>query len=285
MAETAQAVQTGQQGAPAVSQAQATGGTATPSAPPEWTSGFNDEMKGFVQNKGWKSAQEVADSYRNLEKLHGVPQDRLLKLPESMESPDAQAIWEKLGKPKDAKGYSLKVPEKGGDPKLAEWAADVFHKSNLTTDQANKVMNAWNERMGAAQAQAVENERAAATLAATDLRTEWGAAYDKNLNLANEAGKVLGWDATKLNALKAAIGPKEALKILVDIGNSVSESKFVGGRPAGDGTVTPDQAKSELAELYKDASFVKKYTSGDYDAVQRMTKLQKMANPGDHRLT
>jgi hypothetical protein len=274
------------QGAANTSQVQATAGTAGQSAAPvEWTSGFSDDMKGFVQNKGWKNAQEVADSYRNLEKSFGVPADRLLKLPESLESPDAAPVWEKLGKPKEAKGYNLQVPEKGGDPKLAEWASEIFHKGNLTASQAQHVMKEWNARQEAMAAQTVENQKAAATLAVADLKTEWGAAYDKNMNLVDQAGRVLGWGADKLAAIRNALGPKEAMKMMLDIANSTSEGKFITGQPAGDGTITPDQARSELNDLKRDQAFVAKYLSGDFDAKKRMEHLQKMANPGDMRLS
>lgn len=253
-------------------------------APTEWTAGFSDETRGYVQKKGFKDAGALADSYISLEKLHSAGPDRLLRLPESMESEEAKAMWERLGKPKEAKDYALKTPDKG-DPKFTEWAQDVFHKGNLTAKQASDIQAAWNERMAQVQTQTIENQKAAATLAATDLKTEWGAAFDKNKALADQAGKVLGWSDQKLGALAAAVGPKDALKMLLDIGNSISESKFVGGRPAPDGTVTPEQAQAELKQLYQDQAWVTRYNNGDFDAKKRMTDLQKMATPGDLHLT
>ncbi len=261
-----------------------TAGTASGTAS-DWTGGFSDEMKGFVQNKGWKNAQEVADSYRNLEKLQGVPQDRILKLPESMESDEAQAIWTRLGKPKEAKEYNLQVPEKGGDPKLAEWASDVFHKSNLTAKQAADVMKAWNERQAATQTQTLENQKISLNQATERLKTEWGAAYEKNMNLAKSGMAALELDAATIDTLANIQGADKLFKTLSKIGQGVGEASFVSGRPAGDGTVTPDQARSQLNDLYRDAAWVKRYTSGDFDAKRQMEHLMKMANPGEMRLT
>lgn len=261
----------------------ATGGTVA--SPAEWTAGFSDDMRGYVQNKGWKNAQEVADSYRNFEKNYaGVGQERLLKLPESWESPEAQAVWEKLGKPKDAKGYGLKVPEKG-DPKLAEWAGDVFHKSNLTSDQAQKVMAAWNERQNAVQTQTAENQKIALTQATEKLKTEWGAAYEKQMNLAKSGMMALELDAATVDLMANTMGAEKVFKQLAKIGAGIGEASFVAGRPAGDGTVTPEQARNELEELKRDQAWVQKYLAGDFDAKKRMEHLQKMAVPGDMRLT
>lgn len=262
------------------------GASATP--PPtqtEWTSGFSDEIKGYIQKKGFKDAGTLAESYVNLEKLHSAGPDKLLKLPESWESPEAQALWERLGKPKDAKGYELKVPEKGGDPKLAEWAADVFHKGNLTASQAQAVMTAWNARQEAVTAQTAENQKMAAAAADTALKQEWGAAFDKNKNLVDAAARVGGMSNEDVAALSTAIGPKKAAELLLKVGNSLTEAAFVAGRPAADGTVTPDQARSQLEDLKRDQGFVQRYLAGDFDAKRKMEHLQKMANPGDMRLT
>lgn len=266
--------------------AQATATVGTGAAPAaEWTSGFSDDMKGYVQNKGWKNAQEIADSYRNFEKNYaGVGQERLLKLPESWESPEAQAVWEKLGKPKDAKGYALKVPEKG-DPKLAEWASDVFLKSNLTADQAQKVMSAWNDRQTAVQTQTVENQKIALSQATEKLKTEWGAAYDKNMNLAKSGMMALELDSATVDLMANTMGAEKVFKQLSKIGAGIGESSFVAGRPAGDGTVTPEQARNEIEELKRDHVWVQKYLGGDFDAKKRMEHLMKMATPGDIRLT
>ncbi len=252
--------------------------------PQEWTSGFSDETRGYVQKKGFKDASALADSYINLEKLHGAGPDRLLRLPESMESAEAQAVWEKLGKPKTAKDYQLQVPEKG-DPKLAEWAQDVFHKANLTSAQAQATMKAWNERQAAALAQTIENQKIALQQNTEKLKTEWGAAYEKNMNLAKSGAMALELDATMIDSLGNAMGTEKLFKQLSKIGAGVGEATFVSGQPGPQGAITPEQARSELQDLFRDKAWVSKYTAGDFDAKKKMEHLQKMANPGDMRLT
>ncbi len=274
----------GQAGNGAAGQATSTG-AGTPPATPDWTSGLNDDMKGYVANKQWKGANDVVDSYRNFEKAMGVPKERLLHLPESMESAEAQAVWERLGKPKDAKGYNLKVPEKGGDPKLAEWAADVFHKGNLTASQGQAVMNAWNERQAAVATQTAENQKIALTQAMDSLKTEWGAAYENKMNLAKSGMLALKLDPATVDVLASLQGADKLFKTLSEIGAGVGESTFITGKPGAGGAVTPEQARAELADLKRDQGFVQKYLAGDFDAKKKMEHLQKMAAPGDMRLT
>src|SRR5690606_18358521 len=97
----------------AAAPAAATTTTTTPAAPAattttqttatDWTSGFSDDLKGFVQNKGFKDPASVLDSYRNLEKLMGTPKERLLRLPENMDDANAMGeIYTRLGRPQTA---------------------------------------------------------------------------------------------------------------------------------------------------------------------------------------
>jgi hypothetical protein len=56
------------QGSPSQPQA----GLKGPEAPPPWLDGVQDtELREFIQNKGWNDPAEMAQGYRNLEKLVG----------------------------------------------------------------------------------------------------------------------------------------------------------------------------------------------------------------------
>jgi hypothetical protein len=80
-----------------------------------WLDALDADGKNYVSKKGFKEPKDVLQSYINLEKLHGVPQDRLLKLPETLEGDDAAPLWEKLGKPKEASEYTFELHESVGD--------------------------------------------------------------------------------------------------------------------------------------------------------------------------
>lgn len=256
-------------------------------APPasDWTSGFSDNLKGMVQNKGFKGPVDLAESYYNFEKLQGVPQDRLLKLPENMNTPEGRAIMERLGTPKDAKGYSLEklMPKEGADPKLAEWAGEVFNKGNLTTAQAEVVMQAWNERQAATVTAHQENLKASIAQADAALKKEWGMAYEQNINLAKSGMAALELDAKTVDALEALQGREKLFKTLQKIGAGVGEASFVTGRPAGDGTLAPEQARNKIAELSSDQNFVQRLMKGDVAAKTEWNRAHEMASGGQMR--
>ena len=116
MAEAATTISTStDQGASSPAAAASTSGQAQ--TPTDWTTGLSDDLKGFVQNKGFKAPTDILESYRGLEKAMGAKAEHLIKLPENMDSPEGRAIWERLGAPKDAKDYKIGLAKEVGDRK------------------------------------------------------------------------------------------------------------------------------------------------------------------------
>jgi hypothetical protein len=249
----------------------------------DWTATLTDDAKGYAQAKGFQSPAALLESYRQLEKVFSVPQDRLLKLPENMDSPEGRAIRERLGAPKDPKDYGLDklVPEKGGDPQLAEWASQVFHEIGVPVRDAEKIISKWNERAQASHTAAEENYNTMITQGESQLKKDWGAAYDQNVQLAKQGVKALELKAEELDGLERMIGRERLFKKLRDIGAGVGESSFVSGRPAAEGVLAPEQARHKLGELQKDPVWTKRFLSGEGAAKEEMLILQKMAFPGE----
>lgn len=253
--------------------------TPTPT-PSDWTTGFNDDQKAYVQNKGFKNPGEILESYKNYEKLQGVPQDRLLRLPENMDSPEGRAVWERLGLPKEAKDYGLKAPEQGGDPKLAEWAQGIFHEIGIPRGMAEKLLGKWNERMTGESKTLEQNRTAFLTDAQNNLKTAWGNNFDQNKTIADQAAIRLGMGEKEVAALGQALGPDKAMQLLHKFGTATGEHTFVDGRPPGSGNMDPGQAKSAIDTMIGDATFRKRLSEGDADARRQWDNAHKMAFPG-----
>lgn len=272
-----------------MAEATATTTTATATPPPAtgaeagaWMMGFNEEQKAFVQNKGYKGPGDVVDSYRNAEKLIGMPAERVLKLPEKMDSPEMRAIWERLGAPKEAKEYGIEVPKEGGDAKLMETFIGTFHENGVTKTAAQKIVSKWNEFQAARatemKAQAdlnFKNQDAA-------LKKEWGAAYEQNMNLAKQAAGVVGLNAQQVDALASQIGHDGVGKLLHKISLSTRESGFVAGANPGTGLMTPEQAKTAIKGLMTDLDFQRRFAAGETEAKAKWQSLHVMAHPGEY---
>lgn len=256
----------------------------TPPTPVDWTSSLSPDLKGFIQERGFKDPAEVAEQYRNLEKLRGVPADKLLRTPDSYQDAKEQetalnAIYDRLGRPKTAKEYAIEVPKENGDPKQAEWIADLFHKAGLTKAQAEAISKGWNERQGVLTKEFAETQSLTAKQSAEKLRTEWGQAYDQNLNVAKAGQKALGWDDAKVDLMGKTLGVSETIKMLHDTGRKVGESQFILGDKQSPTLNTPDGAQAKIKQLMNDKSFTTKLMDGDASAKQQWQMLhEQLAN-------
>lgn len=244
-----------------------------------WYAGIPDEgLRGYVQTKGFKDPGAVAEAYRNLEKLQGVPQERLLKLPEKSDDPAWGDVYGRLGRPEKADGYELKFE---GDDAFAKRFGEVFHKAGLSKGQAGVLNEAWNGYVAELiqQDEQARKEKDAAEL--TTLRGEWGAKYDENVELGRRAGREFGLSEEQFNAISSAMGSGATLKLFQSIGSRLGEAKgFDGGQGGGGGSfgMTAEAAKARINALMADKDWGAKYLNGGAAEREEMTRLQKIAS-------
>lgn len=266
--------------------------SGTPNAAPaaassgKWTEALDPDLREYVTNKGFQDPKAVLESYRNLEKLRGVPQDRLLKLPEAQDAPEWNDVYSKLGKPATAEGYNL-VPKDAKDPSavaFTNWAKDTFLKNNLSAQQGQELVKEFE-----AYNQTQEMEANAAHTAAVQeqnmkLRKEWGAAYQQNINRAQAAYRQLGIPDAAVDSLEKSIGFDGVMKLFSELGNKVGEHTYIDGDgPSnfGNTLLTPEQANAKIKALKQDQSWTSEYLKGSVKHKSEMERLLKMANPTD----
>jgi hypothetical protein len=270
--------------APAAPAAPASAGAQLTSVPAgqAWAASFkNEALKTYVQEKKFTDVEQLAERYQNLEKLRGVPDDRLLKLPEKMEGVEARAIWERLGAPKEAKGYEIPRIE-NGDNSFADWAETVFHKAGVPKSQALEIVNAYSEFGSNFQKAQSEGRIKAMQQGDEALKKEWGAAYEQNVGVAKQGVRILGLDAKTLDLMEAGLGREALYKNLQKIGLGMAESTFVDGTPAPSAkSETAQEAADKIKQLQSDRKFGKKLSRGDVEASNEWNRLHKIAFPGD----
>lgn len=257
--------------------------------PGSWMTGFSDELKGYTTTKGFKDPAAVLDSYRNLEKLIGAPQERVMKLPEKFYddvgalTPEGRQIYERLGAPKDAKEYGLEkfVPKEGGDPKLMEHFANIFKEAGIPKSAAEKIAASWNDLQAQTLAQQTDAARQKFKDETNALAKDWGAALDQNTNIAMEGKRRLGHDDKTVDALAAVLGHAQTMKLYHQLGSAVGESTFIGGKQTQTSKILdPNSAKAEIAALKADPGFRAKFVQGDAESVAKLQKLNQQAYPG-----
>lgn len=245
-----------------------------------WYSGFADEnLRGYIETKGFKDASALAESYRNLEKLRGVPENELARIPKEGDADGWNAFYARLGRPDNADGYSLPVPE-GDDGAFAKQAAEWMHAAGLTPAQA-QMLAAKNNEFMAAQVKAHQDQQAIESdRQMSELKTEWGQAYEQNSEIARRAAKQFGLTEDMLSGIEDAIGTKQLMVLFNNIGQGLGEHK-AQGIGSGDSSfkLSPAAAQERIKQLQGDPEWSKKYLSGGANEAAEMQRLQQMAWP------
>lgn len=243
----------------------------------DWTTGLDDGMKGYVQNKGFKDVPSIVHSYQNLEKLIGVPKERLIKMPEKSDAPEWGEIYDRMGRPKTAADYKLEVAD-NSDEGFVNWAKENFHKNGLTQKQAETLIKGYNELAKTRETEYTSQVAKQHENELKSLKSEWGAAWDQNSSIVDQAAQQFGIDEKTLIALRDAMGSAGAMKLLHNIGSKIGEASFVGSNsPQGfNNILSPQQANAKIQDYMKDPEFTRRYLSGDVEARETMTKLHKM---------
>lgn len=260
-----------------------------------WLPGADTDTVAYVGSKGWDKsanpAEAIFNSYRNLEKLWGADKaGNTVMLPgDTADQKTKDTFFNRLGRPETADKYSLKPDQVTGMPKeTAESLLKLAHEQGLT-DKQLAAIGKWNNDTAKTFGERLESD-ATVQLGQqqTKLKGEWGAAYDQNIQMAKEAATKLGWTAEQVNAMQLGLGFDGVMKLAHQLGVQVGEGKFVqtdGGRNSGQpGVLTPEQAKKSLADLTKDAVFMKEWTDkmnpNHAAAVAKKAQLTKWAHPG-----
>lgn len=255
----------------------------------DWSKqGLDNDSMALVNDRQWKGIPDVLSSYRNLEKLSGVPPDRIIKLPGANDPVESWgAVYDRLGRPKSAADYKIPLPE-GDSGEFAKVIAPIFHAAGLSQGQVQQIAEKHNAFIAEQTKQATEAAKTAHAAEMTQLQTEWGADYQKNNDVVDRAAESFGMTKDHILALKQAMGPSAAMKFLYNIGSKIAvEGSFVAGDKGGGSGFDAMNSQMAIAKIEAnrtDRTFVEKFNSKDPvvrgQARAEMERLHQIAYPG-----
>lgn len=269
--------------------------TATTTDKP-WYDGVDADTIGYLQNKKWDAndgPRKVLEGYRNLEKLHGVPAEQILKLPTD-DNPEAwSSVYSRLGRPETPDKYgmdNIKVPEGVSlDTDRIAFFDSIMHKHGLSTAQRNNLVNSFIDyEQGISAERAKETEQIQAEQLGI-LKKEWGSKYDQRVALANQAFRSFlpdGVDKDQLSSfLENGLGSAIAVKLFANIADRMGEDKF---NDDGDRTekfgYTVEQATNDRNvlknEITGDSVRLSNYNKGIGPDIEKMRRLNKIIAAG-----
>lgn len=242
-----------------------------------WYGSFGDDNKAYIETKGFKDPESVVESYRHFEKLHGVPKEQLLKLPKD-DSPEAWGeVYDRLGRPKSAEDYDFSVLGEDRSEAFDQMMAPTFHEAGLTKSQADTVLGKIKEFTEHVVSESQANRQESLANQEADLKKQWGAAYEKEVNRARLAAQGLGIDQDTVSVLERAMGFDGVMKFFNQIGQKIGEDNFISGDTSGNnfGGMTPAAADAKIRSLIRDKDFQSRMKDGDVKAKAEWDRLHR----------
>lgn len=219
--------------------------------------GLDDDSRAFIAGKDFKTPADLVKSAMSADKLarerNVIPAPDLAKLNE----------WdgfEKLGWTKDPAAYKIespKVPDGVPYDKGMEAAfIKAMHEQRVPPTQAKGMLDFMVGLLAKeTEAKTAKGARELADLQ-TALRTEWGANYDANNDMAQRAARFLGIGLEDASQLEKITGSPGLLKMFQKMGALMGEDVLKGGSARSGGGMTPDQAQAEQNRLEADPEFL-----------------------------
>lgn len=239
-----------------------------------WYSGIeNPELRGYIETKGFKSPEAVAESYRNLEKLRGVPAERLVTLPEDVTAEGAlDPVWSKLGRPETPDAYTNAIGEALADDAYKAAAAQA-HKLGLSDKQFEGMQGWLKETTASLEAKRAEQVDGAFT--------DWQEQNPQALKNAQRMLGAVGVDAATLDA--ALQGDKAKLfDVLGKIAGRMGEGRVPESEGDASLMMSPEAAKARISQKLGDKDWSAGYFSTNPKIrapfMAEMERLQKIAS-------
>lgn len=226
----------------------------------DWLKSLDSDAQLLIKNKGWKSPNDLAKGYMNIEK---VASSKNIVQPKD-DAPEAEwnAYYEKLGRPKKSDEYKFTKPENAEyyDEGLATQFRNVAHKLGLTSKQAAALHDELAVYMNNTVAEQIKVTEANTAEIEANLRQKWGAGYTDKIKQAKVvADKLFGDDQELVHALHNRMGVG-FYEMLVNYANGNSDPKIKMGSSSSNGyNLTPAEAKASISKLMGDPQFVKKW--------------------------
>ncbi|MDN7454835.1 hypothetical protein [Burkholderia cenocepacia] len=187
---------------------------------PTWLQSIADaDLRQFVEAKGFKDVGDAVKAMRELEAKHAAPA--------SIED------------------YQL------GDGDFAKTAATWFHEAGIPADAAKALAAKWNGYVGEQNTAAEAARLAKGEAELTTLKGEWGADYDKNVELGRQAMRKFGVSGSVIDKLAGATGDAATIKVFSQIGASLSEGALNPGGAGGSGAALTEEQRA--AKFYSNS--------------------------------
>lgn len=209
--------------------------------------------------------------------------DKILsKAPNLMPRPDEDnmdAFYKSVGRPDKPEEYSYEAPDGKEVPEDFSTFAAVAHKHGLSQTQFRGILGDLLGPQWAAM-ETAENDQKEALSA---LAGEWGFKFDEHMNTVKNFLRLTDAPAGLVELISEGAMSTDEIKWLHNIASQTKSQVELNKQPASqpEGLLSPEEARMQISEMLNnpDHPYWVATDPAHQAAVQKMLKLQQMANP------
>lgn len=242
-----------------------------------------DELKGINALKDFKTPADLAKSYVNTKEKIGS----MVTIPgDDADTETRSKFFNRLGRPESIEGYDFVPEEVQGLKGVTTVNTDNLkqfkekaHNLGLTKSQAKGMMDhvqsVFSKQLNE-QALSLAN---AADSSSKELRSSWGASYEKNLGHVDSALSQFFTEDNATMMKQAAAQDPNLMKSLATIGASMSESPTDREGTVSSAPPTREDAKEKISAIQanKEHAYWHKANKDHKQATAEMNELYKQA--------
>ncbi len=213
-----------------------------------WADALDPALREVAVAKGWQTPADAVRSYASLERLLGA--EKIALPPANAPVSDWDAVWDRLGRPRNPDGYAFKKPEGYGDysDEFAQWARKTCHKVGMPARMAE----AFHDEFVGFARNLVETNESRQAMNDVELHAfmdrEWGSQRDAKLGAFRRAANAFMESPQSLDRLQQIMGTPTLLRMFVRIGEFLGEDRAVGvGQRSF--RLTREEAEQEFSKI------------------------------------
>lgn len=233
-----------------------------------------EDIRSEPSLKNFTNVGDMAKSLVHAQKMIGM--DKIPVPGKHSTEDDWNVIYSKLGRPEKADDYKFETSLDASDPGLQQFK-EVAHSIGLNADQANKILGFYGELSESGKKTLEAQEQQVRETSESELRKDWGLAFDKKIQQADTVFKT--YFPQELKDQKLANGnalgnDPQFIKALATLAENFSEDNM---NTENDLTMTPNDAQREIEKLTAPGTpYWDKKHPGHQAAVDEVFMLQNM---------
>lgn len=151
-----------------------------------WRESLPEDLRDHKSLQHYGTVNDLAKSHVHAQQMIG--KDKIVRPGQSATDEEWREVYAKLGMPSTSSEYDFNKNAGLGegmevDENLLGWFTDTAHRVGLNNNQAQALLELWNENTAEITNLSEEGARQSQENSAMELRNEWGNAFDANLNL------------------------------------------------------------------------------------------------------